>query len=175
MRLLAIHLLLVSTILAADNLSDQATKKLLPDTPAPGCYAKTLAGDDFFLSRYVGARARPELKRPVVFSFFTSSCLPCRKEIPYLQTLSIEYPDIRVYLINVGEEPNTVQAYIRKMNYTLPVLLDRYGKISENFAAQVTPTLVGISAEGIITFFKQGFTAADTTAIRELFEQLRPN
>lgn len=175
MRLFATHLLLISTILAADNLSDQASDRLLPEAPAPGCYAKTLTGDDFFLSRYVGLRARPELKGPIVFSFFTSACLPCRKEIPCLHTLSTEYPDIRIYLINVGEDPHTVQAYIRKMNYTLPVLLDRYGKIAENFSAQVTPTLVGINAAGFITFFKRGFTPADTTAIRELFELLRPD
>lgn len=175
MRLFIVHILLISTILAADSLSYNPTNQLKPGMPAPGCYARTLDGNDFFLSRYVGPRARRELQAPVVFSFFTTFCVACRKEIPYLHTLSREYPEIRICLVNVGEDPHTVQAYIRKMNYTLPVLLDRYGKIAENFTAQVTPTLVGINADGEIICFKQGFSAPDTTAIRTLFNQLAPD
>lgn len=172
MRLFIFHILLISTVLAADSLSYNSTKQLTPGMPAPGCYARTLDGNDFFLSRYVGPRARRELQAPVIFSFFTTYCVACRNEIPYLDTLSREYPEIRIYLVNVGEEPYTVQAYVRKMNYTLPVLLDRYGKIAENFTAQITPTLVGISTDGDIVCFKQGFSAPDTTAIRMLFKRL---
>ncbi|MGC9363052.1 MAG: TlpA family protein disulfide reductase [Fidelibacterota bacterium] len=175
MRLFILPVLLITTISGADSLSVNPTKQLSTGTTAPGCYARTLDGKDFFLSRYVGPRARPDLKGPIVFSFFTSYCVACRKEIPYLHTLSREYPEIRIYLVNVGEDPHTVQAYIRKMNYTLPVLLDRYGKIAENFTAQATPTLVGINVDGEIVCFKQGFSAPDTTAIRTLFNQLAPD
>jgi len=171
MRTLLIITFLISTAWSADSL---ATKK--PGLPigaqAPGCYAKTLDGKDFFLSRHVGPRARSGLRGPVVLSFFTSSCLPCRKEIPFLHTLKEEYPGLSIYLVNVGEEPERVRAFIKKTNFTLPVLLDRYGKISANYSAEKTPTLVVIDESGTIEFWKQGYADADTAVIAEIFRHI---
>jgi len=141
-------------------------------TEAPSCYAYFLNGGDFFLSRYVGPKARSHLKGPIVISFFTTFCIPCRKEIPYLHTLQENYPDIKVFLVNIGEEPEHVSNYINSMGYTLPVLLDRYGKISEKYFATVTPTLVTIITEGKIGFYKQGYSEADNDKIKQAFERL---
>ena len=171
MRAILIVTLLISTAWCADSLS--ATSPGLPlGSEAPGCYAKTIDGVDFFLRRHVGPRARNGLKGPVVLSFFTTSCLPCRKEIPFLHALKEEYPGLSIYLVNIGEDPETVQSYVGKMNYTLPVLLDRYGRISENYSAKVTPTLIAINESGAIDFYKQGFADADTSTIMEIFNRL---
>lgn len=171
MRTILINILLISTVWCADSLS--VTSIGLPiGSEAPRCYAKTIDGVDFFLSRHVGPRARNRLKGPVVFSFFTTSCLPCRREIPLLHTLKEEYPDLSIYLVNVGENPEAVQSYIDKMNFTLPVLLDRYGKVSENYFAKVTPTLIAINKSGTIDLYKQGFAEADSSMIAEIFKRL---
>ncbi|MDO9548984.1 MAG: TlpA disulfide reductase family protein [Candidatus Marinimicrobia bacterium] len=171
MRTILMITLLITTVWCTDSLSTK-NPGLAMGSQAPRCFAKTIGGKDFFLSRHVGPRARNELKGPVVFSFFTTSCLPCRKEIPFLHALKEEYPELSIYLVNVGEDPETVQSYVDKMNYTLPVLLDRYGKISDNYSAKVTPTLIVINRAGAIEFYKQGFTDADTSTIMELFKQL---
>jgi len=171
MRSILMITLLISIAWGADSLSTKTTG--LPiGSEAPGCFAKTIDGKDFFLSRHVGPKARIDQKGPLVFSFFTTSCLPCRKEIPFLHALCEEYSGLSVYLVNVGDDPETVRSYIGKMNYTLPVLLDRYGKISENYSAKVTPTLVAINESGIIDFYKQGFAGADTSTIAEIFKRL---
>lgn len=139
---------------------------------APKCYAKQLGGGDFFLSRHVGNRVYPDRKNPIVLSFFTTACIPCRKEIPYIHTLKEEYPNIGVYLVNVGEKPELVETYIRKMNYTLPVLLDRYGMIAKKYRALTTPTLVLISTTGKIHYYKRGFSDGDQELIRRQFRSL---
>jgi hypothetical protein len=58
------------------------------------------------------------------------------------------------------------------MGFTLPVLLDRYGKISEKYFAKVTPTLVTINIDGTVGFYKQGYSAADNQTIKQAFERL---
>ncbi len=156
----------------ASNPDTTRLEQLEIGTEAPSCYAYFLDGGDFFLSRYVGPKARPHLKSPIVFSFFTTSCIPCRKEIPYLHTLQENYPDIKIFLINVGEEPEQISNYIKSMGYTLPVLLDRYGKISEKYFAKVTPAIVTITTEGKIGFYKQGYSETDNKAIKQAFERL---
>lgn len=171
MRSILMVALLISAAWCVDSLSTK-NSGLPVGSPAPGCFAKTIDGQDFFLSRHVGPKARIELKGPVVFSFFTTSCLPCRKEILFLHTLKEEYPGVSIYLVNIGEDPETVRSYVGKMNYTIPVLLDRYGKISENYSAKVTPTLIAINESGLIDFNKQGFAGTDTSTIAEIFKRL---
>jgi len=156
----------------ASNPDTTRQEQLNIGTEAPSCYAYFLNGDDFFLSRYVGPKARSQLKRPIVLSFFTTSCIPCRKEIPYLHTLQENYPDVKVLLVNVGEEPELISNYIKSMGYTLPVLLDRYGKIAEKYFAKVTPTLITINTEGKIDFYKQGYSETDNKTIKQAFERL---
>ena len=64
---------------------------------APTFYVKTLDNRSFFLSDSL-----ERSQNPIVFSFFATWCLPCRKEIPMLDTVRINYPDIDFYLINVS-------------------------------------------------------------------------
>jgi len=139
---------------------------------APSFYVSTLDGSDFFLSRKVGAKARPNEKAPVVLVFFTTSCIPCRQEIPFLDSLRIEYPQIAFYLVNVAEEPQIVKEYVQKMEYKMPVLLDRYGQIAKRYQASITPTLVGININGQIAFFKRGFQMGDKELILKNIEKL---
>lgn len=153
------------------------THQIMADTlaisaSAPSFYVSALDGSDFFLSRKVGAKARPNEKSPVVLVFFTTSCIPCRQEIPFLDSLRVEYPHIAFYLVNVGEEPQIVKEYIQRMNYKMPVLLDRYGQVAKRYQASITPTLVGINVNGQIVFFKQGFQVSDKDLIHKNIEKL---
>ncbi|MBP7886272.1 MAG: redoxin domain-containing protein [Candidatus Marinimicrobia bacterium] len=141
-------------------------------TVAPSFYASVLDGSDFFLSHKVGAKAHPNEKAPVILVFFTTFCIPCRQEIPFLDSLRIEYPQIAFYLVNVGEEPQIVKEYIQRMNYKMPVLLDRYGQVAKRYQASITPTLVGINVIGQITFLKRGFQVSDKELIQTNIKKL---
>jgi len=142
---------------------------------APTFFARSLDDDDFFLSRVVGERARAYLKGPVVLSFFTTSCIPCRKEIPFLHSLSKQFSEAHFYLINVGEEEHIIRKYVDQMGYSLPILLDKYGTIAKKYDAMVTPTLVVIQEDGSIRLHKHGFRESDPDHITaQLQEILRP-
>ncbi len=171
MRKFSVFILSLITIVLADStLTSQPVLTIGED--APGCYAPLLKGRDFFLGRYVGPKARSHLKGPVLFSFFTTFCIPCRKEIPYIHTLKEEYPGVSMFLVNVGEDKQKISAFIKAKGYTLPVLLDRYGKISGKYKAQVTPTLVIINENGKIDFYKQGYKETDNEMIKQSIERL---
>jgi len=171
MRKFSVIILFLITIVLADSTFTSQPGMTIGEE-APGCYASLLKGGDFFLGRYVGPKAHANLKSPVVFSFFTTSCIPCRKEIPYIHTLKEEYPNVSVFLVNVAEDKQRVSAFIKARGYTLPVLLDRYGKISEKYKAQVTPTLIIINENGKIDFYKQGYKETDNEMIKQSMEQL---
>ena len=139
---------------------------------APIFYAHKIGGGDFFLSKVVGDKVHPDKRRPIVLNFFTTSCIPCRKEIPYIQTLHIEYPKYSIYLVNIGENKDKVKKYISKMGYTLPVLHDKYGIISKKYKASVTPTFVIITEGGKISYYKRGFKESDTELIQQEMQKL---
>jgi len=139
---------------------------------APSFFARKVGGGDFFLSKVVGANARPASKCPVVLSFFTTSCIPCRKEIPFLHALEKEYGEIQFYLVNVGEEEHIVKKYISQMGFCLPVLQDKYGMVAKKYGATVTPTLVIIQADGRVVLYKHGFQEDDSEVITQTMQTL---
>lgn len=139
---------------------------------APTFFAKSLAGKDFFLSRFVGPKVPLERRKPLVLSFFTTFCIPCRQEIPFLETLQQEYSDLPIYLVNISEEPELVKTYVQKMGFSLPVLLDRYGQIAAKYRATTTPFLVIIGADGKLVYIKQGFAETDKASLRATLKKL---
>jgi len=158
--------------LAIPDSSQSTTDTLVTGTEASRFYASSLDGPDFFLSRKIGPQARPDEKSPIVLCFFTTTCIPCRQEIPYLDSLQVAYPQIAFYLVNVAEEPQIVKEYVRKMKYDLPILIDRYGLAAKKYLATSTPILVGINADGRIAFFKRGFRVTDKKTVRDNVEKL---
>lgn len=166
------NILIVLTLLVTSGSAQSTNNALAPGSEAPRFYTSTIDDTDFFLSRKVGANARAHEKAPIILSFFTTTCIPCRQEIPYLDSLQTEFPQIAFYLVNVAEEPQIVKEYLRKMKYNLPVLVDRYGLASKKYSATITPTLVGIDIDGRIAFVKRGFRESDKEMIRNNVEKL---
>lgn len=160
--------LIIAMLMSSLNVDSTDTTKGVSNTgdKAPTFYAKIYGGGGFFLSRMVGESSRLKDKSTLVLSFFTTSCIPCRAEIPLLHDLQEKYPDVKFYLVNIREPEKLCGAYIKKMGYTLPVLLDRHGKIAEKYKALVTPTLVIISKEGKISYYKQGYDGKFAEEVR---------
>lgn len=147
-----------------------------PDTSlkkAPTFFAKTLAGDDFFLSKEVGPKANPEKRKPLVLSFFTTSCIPCRQEIPIMMELSKQYDSVDFYLVNIAEEEEKVGRFVEEMNYTLPVLLDRYGYTStKKYEVNSSPAVIMITAQGMLFHRETGLPDEPRKHYKQLLEAL---
>jgi len=153
-------------LIIGTTLYAQDTTALKNGDQAPSFFLRQLGGGDVFLSRIVGQKVRADQRCPVVLSFFTTGCIPCREEIPFLEALRDSIPGVRFMLINVKEPDELVSAFVRKMNYRLPVLMDRHGLISQRYGVSATPVLVVIDREGRIVWYKKGFSPQDKTDIR---------
>ena len=134
-------------------------------------YATGLNNRGFFLSRNIPPKVRLENKANMLFSFFTTSCIPCRKEIPFLAEQIQKYNMQKAYIVNVGENKDLVQKYIDHYQYDLNVLLDPYGIVAKKMEVSTTPVTIIISGDGELLYRHNGFLEKDTTEMIEVFNK----
>ena len=127
---------------------------------APSFFLTTLDGRKFFLS--------DELKigKPILLNFFATWCGPCKKELPDIYALSQTHKNVSFYLIDVSnleqngkklmEKPEDVIALLEKLKINLPVLMDKYGLITEKYGAFLLPKTVIINPDGMLIFEQTG-------------------
>ncbi len=135
-------LLLTHPALAALKVNDDAPSFSLRDN----------AGKDFNLSEVVGA-TRKERINGIIVSFFASWCVPCRQELPLIDSLvdELKGKGIKVVLINVKEDPAEINALLSELNVHKPMVLsDRYGKVSEQYQIRFMPATFFIGSDGKI-------------------------
>jgi thiol-disulfide isomerase/thioredoxin len=94
-----------------------------------------------------------ELKGKNVFlNFFATWCRPCKEELPSIQKIEKEYKDkdLLVYLVDLGEDENTVKDFLKKNTYTLNVLMDINSDAGNLYRTTEIPTSFFINKEGAI-------------------------
>lgn len=157
---------------------------LVAGTDAPKFFLKSIKGEEFYSSDYYGQPRKtmnaPKERFNVVISFFATWCVPCKKEIPELERLKEKYPDVKFFLIDVGEDKETVEKHLQITPITLPILLDKYGKTAEKFLVQkpgttlaVLPTLAMINKDGKVHFYKKGYVEGDEAKIESEILKMR--
>jgi thiol-disulfide isomerase/thioredoxin len=146
-------ILTISFCFSADN-------NIKVGNQAPSFFLTTLDGRKFFLS--------DELKigKPILLNFFATWCGPCKKELPDIYALSQTHKNVAFYLVDVSnleqngkklvEKPEDVIALLEKLKINLPVLMDKYGLITEKYGAFLLPKTVIINPGGIVTFEQTG-------------------
>jgi len=162
---LPVLLILLSFALAELKVGDEA----------PTFFTKTLDNKSFFLSDSLERN-----KRPIVLSFFATWCIPCRKEIPVLDTIRIKYPDIDFYLVNVSglaqgkkvlkEDPKLVKQLVESLGTSMPVLMDKYGNAAKKYDALILPRLVVIDSSGKIAYAHTGYEEGDEKKLIEILD-----
>ncbi len=129
--------------------SSQASAALKVNEPAPLFSLQDMTGKDFFLKDFVGAGAKKG--NGVVVSFFASWCIPCRIELPILNSVAGEFRSkgITVVLIDVKESHDTIKALLKELKVDQPIVLsDADGKTGEQFGLRFLPTTFFIGADG---------------------------
>ena len=147
---------------------------------APTFYVRTLDERDFFLS--------DSLKRnhkPIVFSFFATWCTPCRQEIPVLDSIRTNYPEVDFYLIDVSglskngemkiEDPTNVRKMIKSLDTEIPVLMDKFGTVAAKYDAVILPRIITIAPNDSlfrVVYAHTGYKNGDEKKLIKTIESL---
>ena len=163
-------ILLLSFLLSEINIGDEA----------PTFYVRTLDDRDFFLSDSLKKN-----QRPIVFSFFATWCTACRVEIPVLDSIRTNYPEVDFYLIDVSglnqngkmqiEDPVKVRKMIKSLGTKIPVLMDKFGTVAEKYDAVILPRIIVIAPTDSsfkVVYEHTGYERGDEKKLIETIESL---
>jgi peroxiredoxin len=116
-----------------------------------------------------------KLDRPILLNFWNTGCKPCRSEMPYLQEIYETHGDTELFLltINIGQDPDSVKAFMGENNLRLPVAFDTSAKIAQAYQIQYIPTTFFIDRDGIIQDKHIG-AFRDAAAIEKKLETIMP-
>lgn len=142
------------------------------DGPKIGAEAKDftlgdLAGNKVKLSGYRG--------KVVFLNFWAIWCRPCRMEMPSMEKLYQEYKgkDFVMLAVNMDKKDKSeVMEFIRKNNYSFPVLLDPGSDISEVYEVPYIPATILIDRQGKIVAKEFGARNWATPAVKSKIDEL---
>ncbi len=177
--------LLMSSLYGQIADSTRQKSDLMVGDPAPTFYLKSLNNEKFFISDYVGEprRFNESPRKVVILSFFASWCLPCRKEIPALEKLTAQYKkhQLAVFLINTGENFDTVVKFQNEEKYQSKILLDHYGIVAARYCKSDQddrihlPHTVIIGKDGRILYSKSGYREGDIAELEKILNDALPS
>lgn len=110
--------------------------------PAPDFTVPGLGGGQVRLSGYTG--------RPVLLSIGATWCPDCKEELPILQRLHEQYPELAVVLVNIGEPASVARPYYQRSMTTVTVALDEDNQVKRLYGVHSIPTLIFVDKQGII-------------------------
>jgi peroxiredoxin len=131
-----------------------ATVWLIPANmrQAPPLVGRTLDGRTLTLEQLRG--------KPVLVTFWTTTCPSCIEEIPYLITLYQELNQKGLEIIGVAmayDPPEQVQAMAVQWQIPYPIVIDSQERIAQAYDnVRLTPTTVLISPKGQIVQYQLG-------------------
>ncbi len=150
MRKLGIKKVIIATLLQFILVSSAFALKV--NDLAPMFSLRDIEQKDFYLSDLVGA-TKKENNRGVILSFFASWCVPCRKELPLLNSLVNELKDkgIKIVIVGFKEDFKTIESLLAELKVDKPVvLIDENGKVGEKYGVRFLPTTFFIGSDGRI-------------------------
>ena len=86
----------------------------------------------------------------MILNFWATWCAPCRREMPSLEKLTFEFPEIKVYAINM-EKPNKLKAqdFFKFIGVlSLDIYFDPKLKLVKQFKLRGLPTSILIDKNG---------------------------
>jgi thiol-disulfide isomerase/thioredoxin len=125
------------------------------DPPAPTFSLPARGGSTIDLSQYKG--------QVVMINFWASWCVPCRQEMPLLDSIYKKYKPLGFTLLSVNVEPEQKDAenFLKQTPVTFPVVFDAKSKVSGLYNVQGMPTTVFIDRKGNVRLMHVSYKAGD--------------
>lgn len=103
----------------------------------------------------------------VYLSFWASWCIPCRAEMPHLQTLWQDYREqgFQVIGINVDEDLDAARRFAADHGIEFPLVRDADRAVSKTYRVAGYPSHYIVGRDGRVHFSALGFTEDDALAV----------
>jgi cytochrome c biogenesis protein CcmG, thiol:disulfide interchange protein DsbE len=142
-----------------------AKDKPAPMFRLPAYNAKEVGAPTVGLDRFVGADAADKATKVVLISFMASFCAPCKKEMPYLQSLHQKYQaqGLRVMLVSIDKDDEgfkKIDSLIAENKVTFPVLKDRFNLVARRWLGSQSPlpSLFLVKPTGVVSLVHRGYS-----------------
>lgn len=138
----------VATVTLAAGLASKEDPPGIGDA-APDFVLPGLEGGEFRLSDYRG--------RPVVINFWGTYCPPCVAEMPLIQKYYDLYRERGLVVLGVNENDPvvTARAFVRQLNLSFPILMDR-DRVRKAYGVTAYPTTFFVGGDGRVVAIEEG-------------------
>ena len=112
---------------------------------APGFEIENLAGGNTGLADYKG--------KLVLLNFWATWCMPCRAEMPGMETIWQKYKDQGLVIAAVSVDEGSrgrIETFSKLLDLSFPILLDPESKVSDLYKVSNMPTSFLIDRNGKI-------------------------
>ena len=153
---------------AFGNASDQATDSVSAETTTAATLDTTTDSDaesdsklatNFTMTTLQGDTVSLDALRGcyVFVNFWATWCIPCRKEMPYMQSIAEKHSEQLVVLgINVREDAKRVQPFVDELALTFPILLDPADELLLEHNVRGLPVSFVVDPDGQIVYRRIG-------------------
>lgn len=115
--------------------------------PAPNFTLPDLHDKSFSNQQFIG--------KVVVLHIWATWCEPCRQEMPILEQLQQQFPQLVV--LGIAEDSRaSVEQFLKQTPLSFPILIDQYGKLLRDYKIKGFPTTYLIDKQGFLTYFAVG-------------------
>ena len=93
-----------------------------------------------------------EVRGPAVVNFWATWCSPCLKEMPDLDQVyqSLGPENLIVLAVSMGESRERVRKFLKKRNYSFPVMTDPEMEITRLYGVRNIPITYLVDPSGVI-------------------------
>ena len=155
--------LLLIAVVGCAGKSGDAPARVEVGIEAPSYAARNLQGDSVTLASLRG--------KPVLLNVWATWCLPCKEEIPYLQTLHEKHGAEGLQIIGVsidarGDETK-ITNFASDFRMTYPIWRDPDEKVNARFLAIGVPSTYLIDRNGVLLWKHLGTLRASSAGFQE--------
>jgi len=138
----------------------------LDGSAAPELHLKDMDGEEYNIKQSRG--------KWVFVHFWAAWCGPCRREMPTVERLNglIKSAPIDIVLINTAEDDDTVFSFLSAIAPTLSSLMDRDGKVTENWQPRGLPATFLVSPRGTLEYIALGGRTWDKPVLLNFIKRL---
>lgn len=119
------------------------TAGLATDEPAPNFDADSFDGSVFRLSEH-----QAQDGRPVLLNLWASWCFPCREEMPAIDAVAANHPEVLFVGVAVEDDPVEAEKFANEIGVSYLLAIDESGQVSGKYPALGLPATFLISSEG---------------------------